>query len=75
MDPFLAGAENDPTARVTISERLSKDLAITFSRNLTTNKEQIVILEYDVNKTLSIIATRDESGSYGIDFRFRKWFK
>jgi len=75
VDPFLAGAENDPTARVTISERLSKDLAITFSRNLTTNKEQIVILEYDVNKTLSIIATRDESGSYGIDFRFRKWFK
>jgi translocation and assembly module TamB len=75
VDPFLAGAENDPTARVTVSERLSKDLAITFSRNLTTNKEQIVILEYDVNKTLSIIATRDEDGSYGVDFRFRKWFR
>jgi autotransporter translocation and assembly factor TamB len=72
VDPFLAGAENDPTARVTISERLSSDLAITYSRNLSTSQEQIVVLEYDVNKNLSIIATRDEDGKFGIDFRFRK---
>jgi hypothetical protein len=72
VDPFLAGAENDPTARITISERLSPDLSITFSRNLSTSQEQIVLIEYDVNKNLSIIATRDENGQYGIDFRFRK---
>jgi translocation and assembly module TamB len=72
VDPFLAGAENDPTARVTLSERLAKDLVVTFSRNLTTNQEQIVIIEYDVSKDLSVVATRDEDGKYGLDFRFRK---
>jgi hypothetical protein len=72
VDPFLAGAENDPTARITLSERLSKDLVVTFSRNLTTNQEQIVILEYDVSKDLSIVATRDEDEKFGLDFRFRK---
>jgi translocation and assembly module TamB len=72
VDPFLAGAENDPTARVTISERLAKDLVVTFSRNLTTSQEQIVIIEYDVTKDLSVVATRDEDGKYGLDFRFRK---
>ena len=72
VDPFLAGAENDPTARVTISERISKDLTVTFSRNLSTTEEQIVLVEYDVNKNLSIIATRDEDGKFGVDFRFRK---
>ena len=71
-DPFLAGAENDPTARITISERLAKDLVVTFSRNLTTSQEQIVILEYDITKDVSVIATRDENGKYGLDFRFRK---
>jgi translocation and assembly module TamB len=75
VDPFLAGVENDPTARVTISERLSKDFAITFSRNLSTDEEQIIVLEYDVNRNLSIIATRDEDGKFGVDFRFRKRFK
>jgi hypothetical protein len=72
VDPFLAGAENDPTARITVSERLSKDMMVTFSRNLTTNQEQIVVIEYDVTKDLSLLATRDEDGKYGLDFRFRK---
>jgi translocation and assembly module TamB len=72
VDPFLAGAENDPTARVTLSERLAKDLVVTFSRNLTTNQEQIVIIEYDVSRDLSVVATRDEDGKFGLDFRFRK---
>ncbi len=75
VDPFLAGAENDPTARITISERVSKDLVVTFSRNLSTNQEQIVVIEYDVTKDLSLVATRDEDGKYGLDFRFRKRFR
>lgn len=72
VDPFLAGAENDPTARITVSERISRDLVVTFSRNLTTNQDQIVVIEYDVTKDLSLLATRDEDGKYGLDFRFRK---
>jgi autotransporter translocation and assembly factor TamB len=72
VDPFLAGAENDPTARITISERLSKDLVVTFSRNLSTNQEQIVVIEYDVGKNISVVGTRDEDGKFGLDFRFRK---
>jgi translocation and assembly module TamB len=72
VDPFLAGAENDPTARLTIAQRPFKDLQVTFSRNLSTNQEQIVLIEYDVNRNLTIVATRDEQGKYGIDFRFRK---
>ncbi len=75
VDPFLAGAENDPTARVTISERISKDLTITFSRNLSTNEEQIVVMEYDVTRNLTIVASRDEQGQFGLDFRFRKRFR
>jgi hypothetical protein len=72
VDPFLAGAENDPTARITISERLSKDLVVTFSRNLSTNQEQIVVIEYDIGRDVSVVATRDEDGKFGLDFRLRK---
>ena len=72
VDPFLAGADNDPTARVTITRRISKDLIVTYSRNLSQSQEQIVILEYDVSKNLSIVATQDENGGYGLNFQFRK---
>ena len=75
VDPFLAGAENDPTARVTISERLSKDLTVTFSRNLSTSEEQIVMIEYEISRDLSVVATRDELGQFGLDFRFRRRYR
>jgi hypothetical protein len=75
VDPFLAGVESDPTARVTVSERLSKDLVVTYSRNLTTSQDQIVVIEYDIGKNLSVVATRDEDGNFGLDFRFRKRFR
>jgi len=75
VDPFLAGTDNDPTARITVSERISRDIVLTFSRNLSTNEEQVVVIEYDVGKGLSITATRDEDGEFGVDFRLRKRFK
>jgi translocation and assembly module TamB len=72
VDPFLAGADNDPTARVTVTRRISKDVVVTYSRNLSQSQDQIVILEFDVTKNLSIVATQDENGGYGLDFQFRK---
>jgi translocation and assembly module TamB len=75
VDPFLAGAKNDPTARITVSERISRDLIATYSRNLSTDEEQIIVLEYEVGKGLTVIATRDENGELGMDFRFRKRFR
>lgn len=75
VDPFIAGVESDPTARVTISERLSKDLVVTYTRNLTTSQDQIVVIEYTIGRDMSIVATRDENGKYGLDFRIRKRFR
>jgi len=75
VDPYLAGTEKNPTARITISERIYRDMVITYSQNLSTNEEQVVIIEYDVGKGVSIVASRDEDGRYGIDFRLRKRFK
>ncbi len=75
VDPFLAGADKDPTARVTITQRLSKDLRVTYSRNLSKTEEQIVILEYDITRNISIVAIQDEKGGVGLDFRIRRRFR
>ncbi|MEJ2110524.1 MAG: translocation/assembly module TamB domain-containing protein [Acidobacteriota bacterium] len=75
VDPFLADAGNEPTARITISERISPDIVLTFSRNLSTNEEQIVVIEYYIGKNLSVTAIRDEDGEFGVDFRLRKRFR
>jgi autotransporter translocation and assembly factor TamB len=33
------------------------------------------MLEYDVNRNLSLVATRDEDGKHGLDIRFRRRFR
>ncbi|MEW6731556.1 MAG: translocation/assembly module TamB domain-containing protein [Acidobacteriota bacterium] len=74
IDPLLAGRGSDPTARITIGRRITKDLSLTYSTNVTTGQEQIVVIEYQINRNISVIGTRDQDGSYGFDVRFRKRF-
>ena len=75
VDPFLVGAENDPVARVTISEQITRDLAITYSQDLSSNRQQIILIEYFLNNDTSFIASRDETGALGVDIRLRQRFR
>ncbi len=75
IDPFLVGAENNPVARLTISEQLTKDLSITYSQDLSSNRQQIIQVEYFVSRNTSVVASRDELGSLGLDLKFRTRFR
>jgi translocation and assembly module TamB len=74
IDPLIAGRGSNPTARVTLGRRIAKNLSLTYSTNITTGQEQIVVIEYQVNRDISIIGTREQDGTYGFDVRFRKRF-
>ena len=75
LEPFLVGAENDPVARVTISEQITRDLTITYSQDLSSNRQQIILIEYFLNNDTSFIASRDETGAVGLDVKLRKRFQ
>jgi translocation and assembly module TamB len=75
IDPNVTGVENLPQARLTIEQSLSRDVTMTFSSNLSRSSQQVVRLEWDVSKEWSMIAVRDENGSFGVDFLFRKRFR
>jgi len=72
VDPFLVGNERDPAARVTFGQQITKDLSVTYSTSLSSNEQQVILLEYNVNDSTSIIASRDDEGAFGLDVRFRK---
>ncbi len=72
IDPFLVGSERDPSARVTFGQQVTKDLSITYSTSVSSSEQQVILLEYDLNDTTSVIASRDAEGSFGLDIRFRK---
>ncbi|OYT71542.1 MAG: hypothetical protein CFK52_07870 [Chloracidobacterium sp. CP2_5A] len=74
IDPLLVGRGGDPTARLTVGRRITKDLSVTFSTNLATAEEQIILIEYRLRNNLSIIGLRDQRGNFGFDVRVTKRF-
>lgn len=77
VDPFLAGttAGQNTAARVTIEQQFSRNLTITYITNVTSTQQQVIQIEYTVRRDISIVALRDENGTFGIDVVFKKRFK
>ena len=75
IDPTLTGVDNLPQARVTLEQQVSKDITMTYITNLNRTQEQIVRLQWDLDRNWSAVAVRDINGLFGIDFQYRKRFK
>lgn len=74
IDPLVTGRGTDPTARVTVGRRITRDLSITYSTNLASNQDQVILVEYRATERLSFVASRADDGSFGFDIRLRKRF-
>jgi translocation and assembly module TamB len=75
IDPTISGLEGTPQARVTVEQQVSKDITVMFVTNLNRSQQQVVRFEWNVSKEWSLIALRDENGSFGVDFQVRKQVK
>jgi translocation and assembly module TamB len=73
IDPLLTGG-SDPSARLTVGRQINENLVLTYSTNITSTQESVVQLEYRVSDRISIVAAREDDGSFGIDVRLRKRF-
>jgi translocation and assembly module TamB len=71
IEPFQVGAESSSGTRITLSQQVTKDLSVTYSQDLSSNREQVVTIEYFVSRNTSVVATRDELGNLGLDVRHR----
>jgi len=74
IDPFLAGNKSNPTARLTVGKRITKDLTLIYSTNITQSREDVLILEYRLSNNIILVASRDEYGVYGVDVQFESKF-
>jgi hypothetical protein len=74
IDPFVIGSSAEVTARLTVGKNISRNFFIIYSTNLTTQREEIIRMEWQLNRDLSIVGTRDEEGRIGFDFKIHKRF-
>lgn len=74
VDPFLLGSSAEMTARLTLGKKISKDLFIYYSTNLSRQVEEIIRVEWDVSNEFSIVGTRNEIGRLSLDVKIRRRF-
>jgi translocation and assembly module TamB len=64
-----------PQARLTLEQQISTVVTVTYITNLSVTNQQIVRVQWDLNKQWSVVALRDENGAFSIDFQYRKRFR
>ena len=75
IDPNAQSSRLDPGARLTIGERLSERIYLTYARSLSSSTpDQIVLIEYDQTDRFSWILSRNEDRTYALDVRVRRAF-
>ena len=72
IDPEAGGPESNPNTRVTIEQQVSDKVTLTFITNLTQSGQEIVQVEYNINKNVSLVGVRDQNGVLGFDVRLRQ---
>jgi translocation and assembly module TamB len=74
IDPLLGGNNQNPSARVAIQQRVSKNFLFTFSTDVSQPGSEIVQGDYQINKRWSVSVARDQVGGVSIDGRFHTKF-
>jgi translocation and assembly module TamB len=84
INPVIGGRTGStPAARLTLGRRISKEVNVIYSTNVTSDPNQILALEYRVSDRLSFIAQYEQASTrrlsartnnFSFEIRFRKRF-
>ncbi len=74
IDPFILGSSAEMTARLTIGKKISRNFFVLYSTNLTTQKEEITRIEWELTNDFSIVGIRNEEGRFSLDVKIHRRF-
>jgi translocation and assembly module TamB len=73
IDPQGIGTESNLGPRVTIEQQIQNNITLTYITNLAqSSSEQVIQVEYNLTKSISVVAVRDQNGILGFEVRIRK---
>jgi translocation and assembly module TamB len=80
VDPGLTevgstGSSQNAAARVTVEQQVARNLTITYVSNVGSTQQQVIQVEYNIDRNVSIVALRDYNGTFGIDIKIKKHFQ
>lgn len=75
IDPQGLTTETSPTQTgpaVTIEQQVKNNLTLTYTTNVSQASQQIIQIEYNVTRNVSIVGVRDQNGVVSFDVRVRQ---
>ena len=66
VDPNYLGAFGNSTSRITVEEQLGRAVTLTYATDVNTTSQQLLQAEVAINRHVSLVVARDESGVFSM---------
>jgi translocation and assembly module TamB len=66
VDPNYLGALGNSTSRIIVEEQLGTNVTLTYATNVNTTAQQLLQAEVAINRHVSLLVARDESGVFSM---------
>ena len=74
VDPNYLGVLGNSTTRITVEEQLGKNLTLTYATDVDTTAQQLLQAEIAINRHVSLLVARDESGVFSMVLKATRRF-
>jgi translocation and assembly module TamB len=75
VDPNYLGALGNSTSRIIVEEQVGRDLTLTYATNVNTTGQQLIQAEVAINRHVSLLIARDESGVFSVVLKATRRYK
>ena len=75
LDPNYLGALGNSTSRIIVEEQLGRDVTLTYATNVNTTGQQLIQAEVAINRHVSLLVARDESGVFSVVLKATRRYK
>jgi translocation and assembly module TamB len=75
VDPNYLGVLGNSTSRIIVEEQLGRYLTFTYATNVNTTSQQLIQAEVAINRHLSLVVARDESGVFSMVIKATRRFR
>jgi translocation and assembly module TamB len=75
VDPNYIGALGNSTSRIIVEEQLGRSLTLTYATDVDTTGQQLIQAEVAINRHVSLLVARDESGVFSMVIKATRRYK
>ena len=75
VDPNYIGALGNSTSRIIVEEQLGRNLTLTYATDVDTTGQQLIQAEVAINRHVSLLVARDESGVFSMVVKATRRYK